>query len=77
MYNTLSFLEDQIQKKFFSTTDACFHVKLMQGIKKIWIRLKSNEWFLSYQLSNTANMAPWAALFWAVLLCPQKGLVEF
>ena len=31
---TLSFLEDQIQKKFFSTTDFCFHVKLMQGIQK-------------------------------------------
>ena len=32
--NTLSFLEDQIQKKLFSKTDACFHVKLMQGIQK-------------------------------------------
>ena len=33
MLCTLSFLEDQIQKKFFSTTDACFHVKLMRGIQ--------------------------------------------
>ena len=31
---TLCFLEDQIQKKFFSTADACFHVKLIQGIQK-------------------------------------------
>ena len=44
---------------------------------KIWLKLKFNEPFLSYQLHSTANSALWAALFWAVLLCPQKGLVRF
>ena len=44
---------------------------------KIWVKLKFNEPFLSYQLRSTANPALWAALFWAVLLCPQKGLVRF
>ena len=44
---------------------------------KIWLKLKFNEPFLSYQLRSTANPALWAALFWAVLLCPQKGLVRF
>ena len=34
MLHTLSFLEDQIQKKVFSTTDACFYVKFLQGIQK-------------------------------------------
>ena len=42
---TLSFLEDQIQKKFFSTTDACFHVKLMQGIQKYELILNPTSRF--------------------------------
>ena len=42
---TLSFLEDQIQKKIFSTTDAYFHVKLMQGIQKYELILNPTSLF--------------------------------
>ena len=34
LFTTLCFLEDQIQEKVFSTSDACFYIKLMQGIQK-------------------------------------------
>ena len=42
---TLCFLEDQIQKKVFSTSDACFYIRLIQRIQKYGLELNGTSHF--------------------------------